>query len=62
MNELKERIKKDVKFSHIFVAIPNGADDSIAATAKKPSMKPYERLQAMGPFPKTWCVFSQKIN
>ncbi|MBP7644100.1 MAG: peptidylprolyl isomerase, partial [Saprospiraceae bacterium] len=59
LNELKERIKKDVKFSHIFVAIPNGADDSIVAAKKKTIDEAYERLQAGAPFENMVRFFSE---
>ena len=59
LNELKERIKKDVKFSHIFVAIPNGADDSVVAAKKKTIDEAYERLQAGAPFENMVRFFSE---
>ncbi|HMS70232.1 MAG TPA: peptidylprolyl isomerase, partial [Saprospiraceae bacterium] len=59
LNELKERIKKDVKFSHIFVAIPNGADDSVIAAKKKTIDEAYERLQAGAPFENMVRFFSE---
>ena len=58
-SELRERIKKDIRFSHIFIPVPNGAGDSIQDQRKKLIDEAYTRLEAGAPFENMVRFFSE---
>lgn len=59
LKELRERVKKDIRFSHIFISVPANAAPDLKETKKAEIDQAYERLQTGAPFENVVTFFSE---